>query len=165
MKGFLNFLNLKFLPLSPDFGLLLLRVGIGGCMLFLHGWKKLELEFGLGGWAGKEAARKARIADFPDPIHLGPFHINSAWSHHCATFVEVVCSALLIIGFCSRFAAAGLVFVMSIAFFMAHKGALSGDRSGEMAAVYLIGFATILFAGPGKLSFDGNGGGGGGAGH
>ena len=159
MKGFLNILNLNFLPLSSDFGLLLLRAGMGGCMLFLHGWKKLELEFGFGAWAGKEAARKARLAEFPDPVHLGPLHINSAWSHHCATFVEVVCSALLIIGFCTRFAAAGLIIVMAVAFFAVHQRSFT---AGEMALVYLAGFTSLLFSGPGKFSFDGGGGGAGG---
>lgn len=163
MKGFLAVLNLKFLPLSVDFGLLVLRVGLGSCMLFLHGWKKVELLFGMGGWAGNEAARKAQIAKFPDPIRLGPLHINEEWSFRCACFVEVVCSALLIVGFCSRFAAASLVFVMSIAFFMVHQHLLKGESSGEMALIYLIGFTTLLFSGPGKLSFDGNGAGGGGA--
>lgn len=154
MKGFLSLLNLKFLPQSADFGLLLLRIGLGGSMLLLHGWKKATLILGTGGWAGKEAARKAAIAKFSDPLRISP-----EWSLYTSGFVEVVCSVLLIVGFCARFAAAAQVVVMSVAFFLVHQRALSGEGSGEMALVYLIGFAALLFAGPGKLSFDGSGGG------
>jgi putative oxidoreductase len=159
MKGFLAFLNLKFLPASPDFGLLLLRVVLGSSMLILHGWKKLELYMGWGRWfgAGKESARRAAIAAFPDPLHISP-----QWSLLSGALVEVVCSALLIIGFCARFAAAGLVVMFSVAFFMVHNRALTGlGDDGERAMVYLAAFAALLFAGPGKLSFDGSSAGGG----
>jgi len=152
MKGFLNFLNLKFLPLSPDFGLLLLRAGLGACMLWLHGWRKVEVTLAWGRYARDEAARKAEIAKFPDPLHIG-----RDWSIGVTGAVEVICSALLIIGFCSRFAAAGLVFVLSVAFFIAHQHLVS---VGEMALVYLLGFTALLFAGPGRFAFDGGGGGG-----
>lgn len=156
MKAFLNVLNLKFLPFSPDFGLLILRAGIGGCMLFGHGWKKVEMMFGLGAWAKDEAARKKAVETFHDP-HLGQFSLGPEWSLRCATFAEVVCSALLIIGFCTRFAAAGLIIVMAMAFFVIHQGVF---KAGEMSLVYLAGFTALLVSGPGKYSFDGNGGGG-----
>ena len=154
MKGLLSFLNLNFLPKSPDFALLALRIVLGGSMLVLHGWKKAELYMGWGSWSGKEIARKARIAEFPDPLHL-----SSQWSLLSAGLVEVVCSVLLIVGFCSRFAALGLAFTMGVAFFMAHQRILSGEKSGELAMIYLAGFIVLLFSGPGRFSFDGNGGG------
>ena len=79
-----------------------------------------------------------------------------------AAFAEVVCSALLVIGFCTRFASFVLAFTMGIAFFIVKQGVLTGEKSGEMAALYLLGYLTLLIAGPGKFSFDGSGGSGGG---
>jgi uncharacterized membrane protein YphA (DoxX/SURF4 family) len=53
---------------------------------------------------------------------------------------------------------------MGVAFFVQHHHSLA---VGEMAALYLLGFLVILFAGPGKFSFDGSasGAGAGGKGH
>src|SRR5436190_19681043 len=42
MKAFFSYLNLNFLPMSQDFGLLLLRTALGLGMLFLHGWNKVQ---------------------------------------------------------------------------------------------------------------------------
>ena len=162
MKGFFSVLNLNFLPRSADFGLLLLRCALGAGMLLLHGKAKLELLFGWGGWstnkgaaaaAALEKLRVEKIASNADPLHIGG-HLSLGLT----AFAEVVCSALLIIGFCTRFASAALAVTMGVAFFMFHKMAFTGDRPGEMAALYLLGFLTILIAGPGKFSFDGNGG-------
>jgi len=135
MKGFLSFLNLNFLPKSPDFALLILRVALGLGML-RHGWDKYEK---WGQW-------KTTFYD--------PFHIGSHWSLGFTIFAEVICSGLLIIGFCTRFAALILVFTFSVTFFMAMKGELS---KGELTALYLVCYAAILCAGPGKYSFDGGG--------
>src|SRR5687768_16117236 len=101
MKDFLSFLNLNFNPKNPDFGPLVLRVGLGLGILLLHGWKKAQLLMGWGGWtAANEKARLAGLAKFPDPLHIG-----SQLSLGLAVFAEVVCAALLIIGLCTRFAA------------------------------------------------------------
>lgn len=142
MKGLVNLLTLNFIPRSPDFGLLILRAALGTGMIVLHGWNK---------WINFSKYAET----FGDPLGIG-----RKMSLSLAVFAEVICSALLIIGFGTRFAALVLAFTMGVAFFMVHKGALSGPGSGEMAALYFLGYVVLLFAGPGKFSFDGSGGGG-----
>ena len=83
------------------------------------------------------------------------FGIGSAASLALAVFAEVFCSALLTVGLLTRFAAASLSFTMLVAFAMVHEMRLSGERSGELAFIYLAGFATLLIAGPGRYSADG----------
>lgn len=135
IHGLLKALNLSFLPFSSDFGLLLLRAALGGGMLALHGWRKMELLLGWGDWARPKAGatlaslnktRLAEIGKFPDPLKITP-----SLSLSLTTFAEVVCSALLIIGLCSRFAAAGLLIAMGVAFFVVHKGTLSGPGAAS----------------------------------
>ena len=140
MKAFLSILNLSFLPKSADLALLLLRGALGAGMIHLHGWNKWTDFSRLSG-------------KFADPLHLG----SSKVSLGLIVFAEVVCSALLIVGFCSRFAALVLSIGMGVAFFLYHKASLS---AGETAALYLLGYLVVLCAGPGKFSFDGSGSGG-----
>lgn len=128
--------RLSFIPQSTDLALLLLRLWLGLSMLLLHGWAKLT---GFSSLAGK----------FPDPIGLG-----SQFSLGLAVFAEVVCAALLIVGFLTRFAALMLAVTMGVAFFLQHKMALSGPGSGELAFIYLAGFLAILSAGGGKFAFE-----------
>lgn len=132
----LKLLNLPFIPKSTNLGLLILRVSLGLSMLLLHGRGKL-LNF------SGTAEKMAGIYGLPGNVNAG-----------LAIFAEVVCAALLVAGFLTRFAALMLSITMATAFFMAHKGALSGPGSGELALVYLIGFLAILFAGPGRTSVD-----------
>jgi len=145
MKGLLNLLNLNFLPKSPDFALLILRAALGAGML-RHGWDKF----------GKWDQFKATFYD--------PFRIGSQWTLGFTVFAEVICSGLLIIGFCTRFAALILAFTFGITFFMALKGDFTHTK-GELTALYFACYMAILFAGPGKYAFDGSGGGGGPPGH
>lgn len=133
----MKFLRLNFIPQSVDFGLLLLRIWAGLTMLLNHGLGKLM------GFADK-------MDSFPDLFGIG----------HTATLVlaifgEVVCSALLTLGWFTRFAALGLSITMGVAFFMAHGAKLSGAGSGELAFIYLAAFVGIFFAGAGRFSVDG----------
>lgn len=133
----LKLLQLSFLPKSPSFGLLILRVSLGLSMLLLHGRVKL-LNF------SAMAEKFAILPGIPGSVNLG-----------LAIFAEVVCSALLIAGLFTRFAALVLAITMGVAFFMAHKASLvSGPGSGELAMVYLIAYVTLLFTGAGKYSMD-----------
>jgi uncharacterized membrane protein YphA (DoxX/SURF4 family) len=71
-----------------------------------------------------------------------------------AVFSEVGCAALLVLGLFTRFAALMLTITMAVAFFLVHKGALSGPSSGELAMLYMMGYLTLVFAGGGKFSAD-----------
>ena len=132
----LKVLKLSFLPKSPDYGLLILRVTLGFSMLLLHGRGKM-LDF------------SAMAAKFPALFGL-PANVNLG----LAIFAEVVCSALLIAGLFTRFAALMLAATMGSAFFFVHKSALVGEHNGELAMVYLVAYVTLLFTGAGKFSVD-----------
>ena len=122
-------------PLTTK-ALLVLRLWLGLTILLNHGWDKL--------------AHFSEKADkFPDVTGLG-----SAVSLGLAVFAEFFCGALLVLGLLTRFAALMLSITMGVAFSMAHKFALSGPRSGELAFIYLAGFVAILIAGPGGCSAD-----------
>ncbi len=132
----LKLLKLSFLPKSPDFGLLILRVALGFSMLLLHG-------------RGKMLNFAATAEKLPNVFGL-PGNVNAG----LAVFAEVVCSALLIAGLFTRFAALMLAITMGTAFFFVHKSNLVDPGSGELAMVYLIAYATLLFTGAGKISVD-----------
>ena len=134
----MNFLKLGFLA-NPELGLLILRLWLGLTMMINHGIPKL-MHF-------NETA-----ANFPDPLGVG-----AKISLGLAVFAEVGCSALLVVGFFTRMATLLLAITMGVAFFVVHKGALAmGPGSGELAFMYLAGYMTLLFAGPGRYSVDGD---------
>lgn len=133
----LKLLRLSFIPQSTDLGLLILRCSLGFPMLLLHGWAKFQNFNTLA------------------PKFLPLFGLPSSVSLGLAIFAEVVCSVLLILGLFTRFAALNLAITMSVAFFIAHKGAFTGEKPGELAFIYLAGFVTLLFAGGGKFAADG----------
>ena len=109
-------------------------------MIVLHGWDHLT-------------GFRTVVETFPDPIGLGR-HLSLI----LAIASELVCSAMLVIGALSRLAAAVLAIHMGIALFIVHNGDLSRTGGGEPAALYLMGYLTILLAGGGRFSADGAGG-------
>lgn len=133
---------IKRLLVSPDgsapvgLALLVLRVWLGLTIALNHGLMKLQ----------KFDSMKEGFLDF---FGLGP-----TVSLVLAVFGEFVCGLLLVIGLISRFAALSLAITMAVAFFMMHKGALTGPQSGELAFIYLAGFVALLLAGPGRFSVD-----------
>ena len=133
--------NRLFAPESntrkTDIALFLLRLWLGLTMILNHGLSKL-VNFGE-----------------MSPKFFDLFGIGSAVSLALAVFAEVICSALLTAGLLTRFAASSLCFNMLVAFAMVHEMRLSGERSGELAFMYLAGFATLLIVGPGRYSADG----------
>jgi putative oxidoreductase len=139
-----------FAPANDSFGislgLLILRLWVGLTMFINHGIGKFKDFSHLSG-------------DFPDLLHIG-----HAGSLALVVFAEVVASLLVVMGLVTRFAALVVAINMAVAFFMAHKGSLSGSHSGELAFIYLAAFITLFFAGPGRISMDKSlfGGGGGG---
>ena len=137
MKGFLRFLRLDFIPHSADLGLLVLRLWLGLSLLVLHGWPKLS-------------TFSAKSSKFPDPLGIG-----STQSLALATFAEVVCALLIVIGLFTRLASLTLAITMAVAFAIVHKMVLaSGPGSGELAWVYLAGFVVLFLAGAGRFSID-----------
>jgi putative oxidoreductase len=137
MKSKLWLVNLGFIPRSYDLALLFLRLALGISIIVLHGWVKLT------DYQGK-------VETFPDPLHMGR-HTSLVLS----MFAELVCGGLLVVGALTRFAAAVLIIMLSVAFFLVHHGDMS---QGEPAALYLFGFITILLAGSGRFGADGAGG-------
>lgn len=136
MKQLAKILRMDFLPFTSHCGLLALRLWIGLSMLLLHGWTKIT---GFNEMSGK----------FLDLLGIG-----SKASLVMAIFAEAVCSALLILGLFTRFAALSLMITMIIAFTMVHKGVLKGPGSGELAFIYLAAYVTLFLAGGGKFSAD-----------
>ena len=128
--------TLSFIPQSVDFGLLVLRLWLGLTMLLNHG-------------LAKASGFSELVKTFP------PIVGTRAVSLGLVVFAEVGCSVLLIVGLLSRFASLGLAISMGVAFFVAHKASLAmGPGSGELAFIYLAGYVTLFFSGPGKLAAD-----------
>ena len=123
-----------FEKLFLKIGLLILRVSVSILML-IHGIPKIGMLF----------SGNAHL--FPDPIGLG-----STLSLILVIIAEVLCSALLIVGFKSRLFSLPLLFEMIIAVFVVHAGLAFSQK--ELPVLYLIAYTTIAFTGSGELSLD-----------
>jgi putative oxidoreductase len=121
--------------LTKSLGLLVLRLGAGGFLLYGHGW-------------GKITHFSERAAKFADPIGVGPW-----WSFALVVFAEVVCSSALVLGLATRFAAVPIVIFGLVAAFVQHGADPFGDK--ELALLYMVPALTLLFTGPGRFSIDG----------
>lgn len=119
-----------------DAALLLLRLWLGLTMLFNHGLNKL-INFG---------EKSSKFLDL--------FGMGGSMSLALAVFTEVFCAAMLAAGLMTRFAALNLAITMLVAYAVAHKMALSGPGSGELAFIYLASYLALLIAGPGRYSAD-----------
>ena len=115
-------------------GLLILRVTLGGVMLFAHGGGKL-----------------VNFADvsskFPDPLGVG-----SPLSLGLAVFAEVFCAIAIMLGLFTRAAAVPLLITMLVAAFIVH-----GDdpfKKQEFALLYAVPFLALILTGPGRYSID-----------
>ena len=120
--------------ITESIGLLALRLGAGGLLLFGHGWRKLT-------HFSEMSAR------FSDPIGLGP-----VTGLALVTFAEVICAALVMLGFLTRFATIPLVIFFCVAGFIQHAHDPWGKR--ELAFIYAVPFVALLFTGPGRFSLD-----------
>lgn len=137
--------------LFQDFGLLLLRLGVGVYMM-THGWGKLQMVL------------DGRFDQFGDPIGLG-----SAASLILITFAEFFCALFVAAGFATRLSAIPVVIGMLVAAFLVHgadpwtmgaaaKQYMAGESqswsSKEPALIYGIPYLALVFTGPGKFSID-----------
>lgn len=117
-----------------SFGLLLLRIVVGGLML-THGIMKYKLLMEPG------------PIKFADPIGLGE---NTTLV--IAVIAELLCSALLIIGFATRLVVLPLIATMAVAVFIVHGH--EGLEAQELAILYLLIYVFLLVTGSGKYSVD-----------
>lgn len=115
--------------------LLLLRIVVGGLML-THGIQKYQL------------LMQGGPIQFADPIGIGP-----GPSLFLAVFAELVCSALLIIGFATRIVTLPLIITMVVAVFIVHGH--QGLETQELPILYLLIYVFLLITGSGKYSVDG----------
>lgn len=132
-----SFLRADFLPSSTDLALLLLRVWLGGSLLWLHGLGKIPRLMA-------DEVRFASVAGLSPTVSLA-----------LAVVGEVIAPVLLIVGLGARWAALLSAATMLGAFVVGHGMALSGERSGELAFIFLAGFVALFLAGPGRFSLDG----------
>ncbi len=126
---------------AADCGLFLLRIGVAGLMLALHGWARFfrasdYLVFGTP-WPFVDLVAGL---GFPLP---GAFAVMSALS-------ESVGAVLMAMGWLTRWAAFALVIDMSVALF--NEGS-KGDPI-ELPALYLVGALTLMITGPGRFALD-----------
>lgn len=121
---------------TADAGLLVLRLGLFALLAFAHGLGKVPVS--------PEFVQGTADMGFPLPTLF-------AWA---AALSEFAGGLLLAIGLLTRPAALFVAITMLVAFVGAHGGALTGDNSGEMAFVYLVGALTLLLTGPGRFSVD-----------
>lgn len=130
----MNLFSTKLTATATNLGLLLLRITAGGLMLH-HGYQKFV----------NADAMKQKFMNF-----MG---LGVSTSVYLAIFAEFFCALLILIGLFTRLASIPLIVTMCVALFMAHNGEMFGD--GEMAAIYLGMFLTLLIMGPGRFSVDG----------
>ncbi|WP_074226126.1 DoxX family protein [Algoriphagus halophilus] len=116
-------------------GKLLVRLSAGAMML-THGIPKISRLFGEG------------PVRFHDPFGLGP-EISLA----LAIIAEVICTALIMVGFKTRLATIPLILTMLTAAFYAHADDPFGTK--EKPLLFIVVFIAIAIMGPGKYSVDG----------
>lgn len=132
--------RLLFQPFPPrtDFGLLILRVVAFAPLFLKHGTEKLF--------------RFQHMAQhFPNPLHIG-----AAPSLTFALISDGICSALLILGLATRWAALITFVNIFVAWAFVHHFVLFGPQGdhGEVIVLYLAAAATLFFAGAGRFSLD-----------
>ncbi len=126
-------LSTKYSAGAFNTAMLVLRLGVG-ILMMNHGYDKL-IHYG---------DRHNKFMNF-----LG---IGSSLSLALVIFAEFFCSLFIVLGLFTRFAVIPLIIVMGVALFKAHNSEFFGK--GEMAALYLAAYITLLFVGPGRVSVD-----------
>jgi putative oxidoreductase len=128
---------------ARDFGLLLIRLGLGTTMFLFHGYGKIT--------GGPEAWERTGGA----MENLGIAFMPVAWGF-LAAFAESVGSILIVLGPLFRIATLMLAFGMFVAVLrhlnlpVDNPGA--GWSGAEKALVYLIAYVSLFFTGPGRFA-------------
>ena len=120
---------------QTDIALLLLRLTFGGSMIIGHGYPKLMRFF------SDEPIKFLNFLGLSPEVSLG-----------LATFAELGCAALVVIGLFTRWATLPLIITMFVAIFVANWG--EPFSSIEKALMFMMAFVSILLAGPGWYSVD-----------
>ncbi|MGH2574989.1 MAG: DoxX family protein [Ignavibacteria bacterium] len=131
---------LTFLDKYRDFGLLLMRLGLGISYSLIHGWGKIS--------AGPELWGKLGNA----MSNLGITFLPHFWGF-MAAFSEFFGSILLVAGLFFRPAAFLMAFTMFVAM-MSHLVRLDPWSRVFSPMVLMFIFAGLFFIGPGKYSLD-----------
>ena len=127
--------------MSEDFGKLLLRLGLGGLLLF-HGVHKLL--------NGLEPIKTMLAAhNIPDAVAYGVY------------LGELVAPVLIIVGLFSRIGGLVIAVNMLVAVLLVHTGALmaltpeTGGYALELQVFYLVGGLVVALLGAGRFSLGG----------
>jgi putative oxidoreductase len=115
-------------------GLLVLRLGAGGLLIYGHGW-------------GKITKFSERASQFADPIGVGP-----EASFALVVFAEVFCAAAVMLGLGTRLAAVPIVIFTLVAVFVQHAADPFADK--EKALLYGVPMLALIFTGGGRYSLD-----------
>ncbi|MFI5133026.1 MAG: DoxX family protein [Chitinophagales bacterium] len=129
-----KFFGTGYSDFSFNVSMFLLRAGFGSLLFINYGWFKL-MHF---------TQMKDRFSD--------PLHIGQTTSLVLVIFAEIFCTALIVLGLFSRFAALVLVILFGVIVFIVLKGKPIKDL--ELPLLFLFAFCTTLFCGPGKWSLD-----------
>ncbi len=131
---------LTWLTKYRDFGLLLLRLGLGGMFAAVHGWPKIS--GGPHAWKGTGEAMK----------YLGIHFAPEMWGF-LAALAEFGGGILVILGLLFSPACGALTFTMIVAGTMLYK---THHALGEASQPIELGivFLALLFIGPGRYSLD-----------
>jgi len=119
----------------PDVAHLLLRVGLGTMMLFVHGWSKCQ-----------KLLLQSDGIDFP--VFFG---LSSKHALFSTTFIETLFPLMIVLGIATRFSSVVLIALMSIILFDVH-GRDPFYPKQELALIYLLGFVYFFLAGNGKYA-------------
>lgn len=118
----------------PSVGLLVLRLGTGGLLLYGHG-------------LGKFLDYSKRSASFADPIGMGP-----EVSFALVVFAEFFCSIAIMLGLGTRLAAIPIVIFALVAVFVQHAADPFGKK--ELPLLFMWPALTLMTTGAGRFSFD-----------
>ena len=123
---------------NDDLGKLLLRLCVGGLMMF-HGISKLIHGYGF-------IVMKLKAAGLPELLVAG------------VPIGEVVAPLLIVLGLYTRPAALIEAFLMAMAVWLVHMGDLTtigrmGGYALELQAFYFFGSLAVFFLGAGRYSF------------
>jgi putative oxidoreductase len=130
-----------FLSRNRDAGLLLLRIGLGGIFIWIHGWPKLA--GGIAKWRDLGGAME----------HVGITFWPVMWGF-LATMAETLGALLVVIGLFFRPACLVIAIAMTIA--AIHDYARKGGSFLEASHAIEVGivFLSMIFIGAGKYSVD-----------